>query len=99
VLTVTLYGLLPFVGFFNVARLPVDVELAEALGLAIVAAALVALHAWLVATRVLRPLPAHRGLGDGRRDPGATPATSACRSPSRCWERARWATRSPTTPS
>jgi predicted permease len=54
VLTVTLYGLLPFVGFFNVARLPVDVELAEALGLAIVAAALVALLAWLVATRVLR---------------------------------------------
>ena len=54
VLTVTLYGLLPFVVFFNIARLHVSVDLAAALGLAIVVAALVALLAWLVATRVLR---------------------------------------------
>jgi hypothetical protein len=54
VLTVTLYGLLPFVAFFNVARLPVSASLAVALGLAILAAALVALLAWVVARRVLR---------------------------------------------
>jgi predicted permease len=54
VLTLTLYGLLPFVVFFNVARLHVNVDLAAALGLAIVVAALVALLAWVVATRVLR---------------------------------------------
>ena len=54
VLTVTLYGLLPFVVFFNIARLHVSVDLAAALGLAIVVAGLVALLAWLVATRVLR---------------------------------------------
>jgi malate permease and related proteins len=54
VLTVTLYGLLPFVVFFNIARLHVSVDLAAALGLAIAVAALVALLAWLVATRVLR---------------------------------------------
>jgi malate permease and related proteins len=54
VLTLTLYGLLPFVVFFNVVRLHVTVDLAAALGLAIVVAALVALLAWVVATRVLR---------------------------------------------
>jgi predicted permease len=54
VLTVTLFGLLPFVAFFNVARLPVSVELAAALGLAILVAGVVALIAWLLATRVLR---------------------------------------------
>jgi malate permease and related proteins len=54
VLTVTLYGLLPFVVFFNIARLHVSVDLAAALGLAIVVAGLVAVLAWLVATRVLR---------------------------------------------
>lgn len=53
VLTVTLYGLLPFVVFFNIARLHVSVDLAAALGLAIVVAGIVALIAWIVATRVL----------------------------------------------
>ena len=54
VLTVTLYGLLPFVVFFNIARLHVSLDLAAALGLAIVTAAIVALVAWFVSTRVLR---------------------------------------------
>lgn len=54
VLTVTLYGLLPFVVFFNIARLHVSLDLAAALGLAIVTAAIVALLAWFVSTRVLR---------------------------------------------
>jgi malate permease and related proteins len=54
VLTLTLYGLLPFIAFFNVARLTVSVDLAAALGLAIVVAALVAVLAWLLATRLLR---------------------------------------------
>jgi malate permease and related proteins len=53
VLSVTLYGLLPFVAFFNVARLPVSVDLAAALGLAIVVAVIVAGLAWIVSTRVL----------------------------------------------
>jgi predicted permease len=61
VLTVTLYGLLPFVVFFNIARLHVSVDLAAALGLAIVVAALVALLAWLVATRVLQVARATAG--------------------------------------
>jgi hypothetical protein len=54
VLTVTLYGLLPFVVFFNIARLHVSLDLAAALGLAILVAATVAAVAWVVATRVLR---------------------------------------------
>src|SRR3954453_14415113 len=54
VLSITLYGLLPFVAFFNVTRLKVSVDLAAALGLAIAVAAVVAGLAWLVATRVLR---------------------------------------------
>ena len=54
VLTVTLYGLLPFVVFFNIARLHVSLDLAAALGLAIVTAAIVALLAWFVSTRMLR---------------------------------------------
>src|SRR5215212_1481556 len=54
VLSLTLYGLLPFVAFFNVARLTVSVDLAAAMGLAIAVAAAVAGIAWLVTTRVLR---------------------------------------------
>jgi malate permease and related proteins len=54
VLSVMLYGLLPPIAFFNVARLDFSVELAAALGLAIVVAAAVAVVAWLLSTRVLR---------------------------------------------
>ena len=54
VLSLTLYGLLPFVAFFNVARLNVSVDLAAALGLAIAVAAAVAGIAWVVTTRVVR---------------------------------------------
>jgi predicted permease len=61
VLSLTLYGLLPFVAFFNVARLPVSIDLAAALGLAIAVAAVVAGIAWLVATRVLRAPPPTAG--------------------------------------
>jgi predicted permease len=53
VLTFTLYGLLPFIAFFNVARLTVSVDLASALALAILVAVAVAGLAWLIATRVL----------------------------------------------
>jgi hypothetical protein len=49
-----LWVLMPFVAFFNVARLAVSVDLAAALGLAIAVAAAVAGIAWLVSTRVLR---------------------------------------------
>jgi predicted permease len=54
VLSLTLYGLLPFVAFFNVARLPVSVDLAAALALAILVAAVVGAVAWVVSIRVLR---------------------------------------------
>jgi predicted permease len=54
VLSLTLYGLLPFVAFFNVARLPVSVDLAAALALAILVAAVVGALAWIVSIRALR---------------------------------------------
>jgi hypothetical protein len=54
VLSLTLYGLLPFVAFFNVARLTVSVDLAAALALAILVAVGVAGLAWLIGTRGLR---------------------------------------------
>jgi malate permease and related proteins len=53
VLAITLYGLLPFVAFFNVARLRVSVDLAAALGLAILVAAVVGAVALVVSRRVL----------------------------------------------
>ena len=53
VLGVTLYGLLPFITFFNIARLPVDFDLAAALGLALCVAATVGGVAWLIARRAL----------------------------------------------
>jgi malate permease and related proteins len=54
VLSLTLYGLLPFVAFFNVARLPVSVDLAAALALAILVAAVVGAVAWIISIRALR---------------------------------------------
>jgi predicted permease len=53
VLRVILYGLLPFIAFFNIARLPITVDLAAALGLALVTAAVVGVLAWTSARRVL----------------------------------------------
>ena len=53
VLAATLYGLLPFVAFFNVARLQVSVDLAAALALAVAVAAAAGALALLIARRVL----------------------------------------------
>jgi malate permease and related proteins len=54
VLTAALYTLVPFVVFFNVARLDLDVNVGVGLLLAYVMLACVALLAWLVADRILR---------------------------------------------
>lgn len=58
-LSALLYGLLPFITFFNIARLHFDLALGAGLGLALVALALAGGLAWLVANRVLAlPRPA-----------------------------------------
>ncbi|MDQ3740457.1 MAG: AEC family transporter [Actinomycetota bacterium] len=53
-LDVLLWGLLPFITFFTLARLEITTGVGAGLGLAYVELAAVGLLAWLVATRVLR---------------------------------------------
>jgi predicted permease len=57
VLGVILYGLLPFITFFNIARLPITADLAAALGLALVTVVVVGVLAWTIARRMLVPRP------------------------------------------
>jgi malate permease and related proteins len=54
ILTVMLYALVPFVAFFNLVRLEIDLDVGAGIGLAYIALAVSGLAAWALGSRVLR---------------------------------------------
>lgn len=61
ILSAVVYGLLPFVNFFNIARLEVTVDVGGGIALAYVALALTGLAAWALGSRGLRLRPPETG--------------------------------------